>query len=198
MPILVGPVGRGVDRNHPGRADIVRGVEDQHLHASRSAREDAEIDAARTDRRSQRRAPSPAVRIVLQGVRSAYALPNWAFAATTTRSGSKPNFLCSSFSGAEAPNVFIPITWPDVPTYRSHPNVEACSIATPAFRPGGSTLSRYSCVGGSKMSHERTETTRERMSSASSLPWASTARLSSLPEAMRMTSGLRPGGSAST
>src|ERR1700731_4288799 len=73
-------------------------------------------------------------------------LCNCSLAAATTPSGSKPNFLCSSLSGAEAPKVFIPITWPDVPTYRSQPKVEACSTATRAFTLGGSTLSRYCCV----------------------------------------------------
>ncbi len=69
-----------------------------------------------------------------------YALPNSSLAAATTRSGSKPNFLWSSLGGAEPPKVFIPITWPEVPTYRSHLKVEACSTATRAFTLGGSTL----------------------------------------------------------
>jgi predicted GH43/DUF377 family glycosyl hydrolase len=38
------------------------------------------------------------------------------FAAAATLSGSNPNFRCSSFSGAEAPNVFIPMTRPASPT----------------------------------------------------------------------------------
>src|SRR6266576_3527071 len=69
-------------------------------------------------------------------------LPSCFFAAATTWSGSNPNFLCNSLSGAEAPNVFIPTTYPEAPTYRSHPKVEACSTATRAFTFGGSTLSR--------------------------------------------------------
>src|SRR5207302_3646838 len=72
--------------------------------------------------------------------------PSCSFAAAITRSGSKPNFLWSSLSGAEAPNVFMPMTRPDVPTYRSHPRVDACSTATRALTSGASTLSRYSCV----------------------------------------------------
>ena len=67
--------------------------------------------------------------------------PNSSFAAATTRSGSKPNFLWSSLSGAEAPKVFMPMMWPEAPTYRSHPKVEACSTATRAVTLGGSTLS---------------------------------------------------------
>src|SRR5438132_9982870 len=72
---------------------------------------------------------------------STAALPNSSFAAATTRSGSKPNFLWSSLSGAEAPKVFMPMMWPEAPTYRSHPKVEACSTATRAVTLGGSTLS---------------------------------------------------------
>jgi hypothetical protein len=45
-----------------------------------------------------------------------YFLPSCSFAAVTTQSGSKPNFLWSSLSGAEAPNVFMPMTRPDSPT----------------------------------------------------------------------------------
>ena len=46
----------------------------------------------------------------------AHFLPSSSFAAAATRSGSKPNFFCSSLSGAEAPNVFMPMTRPDAPT----------------------------------------------------------------------------------
>jgi hypothetical protein len=38
------------------------------------------------------------------------------WAASTTRSGVKPNFVCSSFSGAEAPNVLMPTIAPEKPT----------------------------------------------------------------------------------
>src|SRR5262249_33093388 len=62
-----------------------------------------------------------------------YQRPSCFFAAATTFSGSKPNFLWSSFKGAEAPKVSMPITQPEVPTYRSHPKVDACSTATRAF-----------------------------------------------------------------
>jgi hypothetical protein len=50
----------------------------------------------------------------------------------------------SSFRGADAPTVFIPMTRPFAPTSRSHPSVEACSMATRAVTDGGRTLSRYS------------------------------------------------------
>src|SRR4029450_3915188 len=66
-------------------------------------------------------------------------------AAVTMESGIKPNLRCHSFSGADAPNVFMPITRPRFPMYRSHPNVDACSTATRATRLGGKTLSWYSC-----------------------------------------------------
>ena len=75
------------------------------------------------------------------GLRKGYFLLSNSFAAATTWSGSKPNFLWSSFSGADAPNVFMPIMRPDLPTYRSHPKVDACSTATRAVTFGGRTLS---------------------------------------------------------
>src|SRR6516162_7700856 len=71
----------------------------------------------------------------------AHLFPNCSLAAATTCSGLNPNFLCSSLSGAEAPNVFMPIMRPSSPVYRSQPKVDACSTATRAFPPGGSTLS---------------------------------------------------------
>src|SRR6478736_5526356 len=128
----------------------------------------------------------------------AYFLPSISFTVATTRSGSNPNLFCSSLSGAEAPNVSMPMTRPASPTYRSHPKVEACSMARRAFTPGGKTLSRYSFDWCSKMSHEGIETTRERISSATNFSCAWTARLTSLPEAMRITSGFLPRASAST
>ena len=63
----------------------------------------------------------------------AYFLPSISFTVATTRSGSNPNFFCSSLSGADAPNVFMPMTRPASPTYRSHPKVEACSIGNARF-----------------------------------------------------------------
>jgi hypothetical protein len=44
-----------------------------------------------------------------------YFLPSTSFAAVATCSGSKPNFFWSSFSGADAPKVFMPIMRPDLP-----------------------------------------------------------------------------------
>ena len=45
-----------------------------------------------------------------------YFLPSSSCASATTRSGSKPNFCWSAFSGAEAPKVCMPITRPSEPT----------------------------------------------------------------------------------
>ena len=73
------------------------------------------------------------------------------------------------------------------------PKVEACSTATRAVTFGGSTLFRYSSDWWSKISQEGMDTTRERMPSASSVSWASTARMTSLPVAMMITSGGRQG-----
>jgi hypothetical protein len=41
---------------------------------------------------------------------AAYSLPSCFFAAATTWSGSNPYFRCNSLSGAEAPNVCMPMT----------------------------------------------------------------------------------------
>ena len=45
-------------------------------------------------------------------------------AAATMFSGVKPNFFCSSLSGADAPNVSIPSATPAAPTYRAQPSVD--------------------------------------------------------------------------
>jgi len=78
------------------------------------------------------------------------------------------------------------------------PKVEACSTAMRAITSGGSTLSWYSRVWCSKMSQDGIETTREWMPSAISCSWACTTRQTSLPEAIRITSGFPPGASART
>src|SRR5262249_22457383 len=43
-------------------------------------------------------------------------LPSSSLTTSVTRSGSNPYFRNSSLSGAEAPNVFMPMTRPDQPT----------------------------------------------------------------------------------
>src|SRR5258708_7782768 len=81
-------------------------------------------------------------------------------AAATRFSGVSPNFFNSSFNGAEAPNVFMPITRPACPTYWAHPSVEACSTAIRRVILLGRTLSRYSGGCCSKSSHDGMLTTR--------------------------------------
>ena len=54
----------------------------------------------------------------------------------------KPNLACSTFSGADAPKVLIPMIVPVGPTQRSQPNVVPFSTATRAVTDGGSTSSR--------------------------------------------------------
>ena len=46
----------------------------------------------------------------LPGPVSTHFFPSCCLAAATTWSGSNPNFLCNSLSGAEAPKVFMPTT----------------------------------------------------------------------------------------
>src|SRR6185437_4422218 len=65
-----------------------------------------------------------------------------AFAAAMIESGAKPKRRSSSLRGAEAPKVCIPMIRPRDPTWRSQPNVEACSIAIRASTAGGRTWSR--------------------------------------------------------
>src|SRR6266545_6837105 len=160
---MVRVVDRWIEANHARRLRVVDVIEQQQLHAGGVSREDAEVDALRGGRRPQWGAAA-----FLEAV--AHCLPRSSLAHVATRSGSKPNFSWRAFMGAEAPNVCMPMTRPELPTYRSQPNVEACSTATRAFTWGGRTLSRYSCVCRSKISHDGIDTTRARMPSATSLP----------------------------
>src|SRR5262249_51423035 len=156
MPVVIGAIGRWIQANDPRRPRVVDVIEEEQLDAARVLREDAEIDAARRGLCAQQRT-APWLETVAHG------LPRSSLAASQTRSRSNPNFFCSSFSGADAPNVFMPMTRPALPTYRSHPNVDACSTATRAVTDGGRTLSRYSGVCRSKISHDGIDTTRARM-----------------------------------
>jgi hypothetical protein len=56
MPIVIGTVGRGIDRDHARGAPVVFPIEKQQLHAGSTAREDAEIHTAGNDGGSQRMA----------------------------------------------------------------------------------------------------------------------------------------------
>src|SRR5215510_11320841 len=124
--------------------------------------------------------------------------PSSSKAASTICSGSNPNLCCSSFSGAEAPKVFMPMTRPSAPTYRSQPSTDPCSTAMRAFTFAGSTSSRYDCGWCSKMSQEGIETIRERIPRDANTSCAATTSATSLPEPMRMISGGPPGASAMT
>src|ERR1700693_1454665 len=106
--------------------------------------------------------------------------PNWALAAATTWSLVNPNCCCSTFSGADAPKVFIPRIAPVNPVYFVQPQVEACSTATRAVTEGGSTVSRYSWLCCSNNSQEGMLTTRAPMPSDLSCSNAATQRETSL------------------
>src|SRR5882724_825001 len=88
---------------------------------------------------------------------------NCAFAASTTLPVLNPNSFCSTFNGAEAPNVFIPRIAPSRPVYLAHPIVEACSTATRAVTEGGNTIARYSLLCRSNSSQDGMLTTRARI-----------------------------------
>src|SRR5712671_2388058 len=119
-------------------------------------------------------------------------------AAVSTVSGVNPNLFCNSLSGADAPNVRIPILFPAWPTYCDQPKVEACSTEILVVTLAGSTLSRYSGVWFSKISHEGILTTRTLRPSALRVSYAEMQRETSLPVAMRISSGFPSGESAST
>ena len=76
------------------------------------------------------------------GVSVSCSRPSWVRAVATMCSTVKPNLACSTFSGADAPNVLIPMIAPVGPTQRSQPNVEPFSTDTRAVTDGGSTSSR--------------------------------------------------------
>src|SRR5260370_41204051 len=64
-------------------------------------------------------------------------------AATSTFSRVNPNFICNSFKGAEAPNVFMPMAQPPDPGERAQPIVEPCPTDSRAEPSCGTTLARY-------------------------------------------------------
>src|SRR4051794_20545228 len=71
---------------------------------------------------------------------SVCARPSWARAVETMFSGVNPNLACSTFIGAEAPNVLMPMIAPVGPTQRSQPKVEPFSTETRAVSLGGKNL----------------------------------------------------------
>src|SRR5215468_9780363 len=68
-------------------------------------------------------------------------LANISLATLTIASGVNPNFFCSSFSGADAPNVFMPMRAPGLCTYCAQPYVDACSTEIRFSTDDGNTLS---------------------------------------------------------
>src|SRR5215472_17257643 len=125
-------------------------------------------------------------------------LPSTCLAAATTVSVLNPNFFNSSFNGAEAPKVCIPIILPFGPTYRSQPTVAAITTETRALTLDGSTDSLYPASCSSNSSQHGMLTTLALIPSAFSSSYAPTAHCNSDPLAMRMTSGLPPSASPST
>src|ERR1700716_450121 len=119
-------------------------------------------------------------------------------AADKTASGVNPNFFCNSLSGAEAPNVPMPMLFPAWPTYCVQPKVDACSTEILAETLAGSTLSRYSGDCFSNISHEGMLTTRTFRPSALNVSKTETHKETSLPVAIRISSGFPSGGSATT
>src|SRR6266702_2607796 len=65
VPVVIRAIGRWIEPDHAARSRVVLPVEEQQLHAGCLAREDAEIDAAGTDRRAQGRGSSVDARVHL-------------------------------------------------------------------------------------------------------------------------------------
>jgi hypothetical protein len=62
-------------------------------------------------------------------------------------SGVKPNFFCNSLSGAEAPNVSMPMLRPRLPTYRVQPRVDPFSTETRAVTDSALHVQLYVLAG---------------------------------------------------
>src|SRR5271166_3586809 len=82
-----------------------------------------------------------------------FALFDCSMAAATTASTVKPNFFTSFCRGADSPKVLMPTRPPSIPTYRSQPNLAACSTETRALMCDGSTDSRYASSWSSNSFH---------------------------------------------
>src|SRR5215471_5236352 len=95
----------------------------------------------------------------------------------------------------------MPMHLPFGPTYMCQPSVEATSTDTRAVTLEGSTSSRYPgflSMYCSNSAHDGMLTTRDRTPWATSFSWACTHSDTSLPVAIRITSGSPPGASART
>jgi hypothetical protein len=110
-------------------------------------------------------------------------------AADTTASTVNPNFFCSSFRGADAPKVLMPMRSPSRPTYRSQPNRDAFSTETRALMSEGRTDSRYASSCCSNNSQDGMLTTRASMPCCFRAACASTQSETSLPVAISNTFG---------
>ncbi len=99
-----------------GRGEIVDAA--QALDAARSERRAQHAVRRKEERGELARGEPQRIGIAARVgavVRGAH-LPSISRAIATTASGSKPNFFCSSFNGADAPNVCMPTTRPRGPT----------------------------------------------------------------------------------
>jgi hypothetical protein len=109
VPVVVRAVGRWIEGNDARCARVIHPIEQQQLDSGRVLRKDTEVDAAIRRPGSQRRTAAFVET-------AAHDLPSSSLAAAATRPGWNPNFSCSAFSGAEAPNVFMPMMRPALPT----------------------------------------------------------------------------------
>ena len=78
-----------------------------------------------------------------------------------------PNFVWSAFSGAEAPNVLMPITSPSGPTYAAQPNVEVYHAGT-ALQDGRVVTAGGRVLAVSALGHDLADA-RDRAYAAASL-----------------------------
>src|SRR4029453_11130378 len=100
---------RAVEGNDARRPRLVHAVEQQQLDPGCVLREHAEVDALCRGAGSQRRTTA------FLGTVD-HCLPSSSRAAAATRTCPNPNFSFSAFRGADAPNVFMPMTRPAPPT----------------------------------------------------------------------------------
>src|SRR5262249_50187312 len=95
----------------------------------------------------------PATFELLQVVHAVFlASAIWCSAASSTRSGVKPNFRSRSLSGAEEPKVCMPILAPVLPTERSQPSTDPSSTETRAPTCGGRPHCRYASSASARRS----------------------------------------------
>src|SRR5215467_7957103 len=59
VPVVIGSVGGGINRDHAGRLAVINTLEEQQIHGRRATGEDAKIDSAWNKGRPERTALSP-------------------------------------------------------------------------------------------------------------------------------------------